>query len=97
MSSNRGSKPGERRGGRQKGVPNKVTADVRQVFAGIMERNAAKCEAWIEQVAETDPFKATDLLLRLAEYHIPKLARSEVTGKDGGAIIVKAASTDEGL
>lgn len=28
-SSNRGSKPGERRGGRVKGIPNKATADVR--------------------------------------------------------------------
>lgn len=28
---NRGSKPGERRGGRQKGTPNKVTAEVRSL------------------------------------------------------------------
>lgn len=27
----RGSKPGERRGGRKKGTPNKVTADVREL------------------------------------------------------------------
>lgn len=27
----RGSKPGERRGGRQKGTPNKVTADIRSL------------------------------------------------------------------
>lgn len=27
--SNRGSKPGERRGGRQKGTPNKVTAELK--------------------------------------------------------------------
>lgn len=30
-SSNRGSKPGERRGGRQKGTPNKATASIRDV------------------------------------------------------------------
>lgn len=29
--SNRGSKPGERRGGRQKGVPNKATASLKEV------------------------------------------------------------------
>lgn len=28
-SSSRGSAPGERRGGRQKGVPNKITADIK--------------------------------------------------------------------
>lgn len=31
-NSNRGSKPGERRGGRQKGVPNKITMAVRTKF-----------------------------------------------------------------
>lgn len=30
-ASNRGSKPGERRGGRQKGVPNKATASIRDL------------------------------------------------------------------
>ncbi len=30
-SSNRGSKPGERRGGRQKGVPNKATAELKDL------------------------------------------------------------------
>ena len=30
-SSNRGSKPGERRGGRAKGTPNKTTADIKAV------------------------------------------------------------------
>jgi hypothetical protein len=88
---------GHKTGGRAKGVPNKLTADVRAVFAGIMERNAEKCEGWIAQVAATDPFKATDLLLRLAEFHVPKLARSEVTGKDGGPLIVQAQPADERL
>jgi hypothetical protein len=30
-SSNRGSKPGERRGGRHKGVPNKATIEIREL------------------------------------------------------------------
>ncbi|MFA4974937.1 MAG: hypothetical protein WC683_20225 [bacterium] len=30
-NSNRGSKPGERRGGRQKGSPNKATAEIREI------------------------------------------------------------------
>lgn len=36
-----------------------------------------------------DPGRAADLLLRALEYHIPKLARSEVTGQDGGPLIVE--------
>lgn len=86
-----GARPGA---GRPKGSLNKVTTDVRAVFAQIMERNASKCEEWIERVAAKDPYKATDLLLRLAEFHVPKLARSEVTGAGGGAVIIEVTKRD---
>ena len=33
-----------------------------------------------------DPGKAADLVVRMAEYHFPKLGRSEVTGLDGGPV-----------
>lgn len=39
--SNRGSKPGERRGGRQKGVPNKATAAIKEI-AGQYTEEAVK-------------------------------------------------------
>lgn len=76
------NKRGGRRSGagRRKGIPNKVTTEVRAIFKGIMERNASKVEAWIAAVAKDDPARATELLLRLAEFHLPKLARTEVGG-----------------
>jgi hypothetical protein len=33
----RGSKPGERRGGRQVGTPNKITRDLREMIIGALE------------------------------------------------------------
>ena len=36
--SNRGSKPGERRGGRQKGVPNKATASIKEAAREYTEK-----------------------------------------------------------
>jgi hypothetical protein len=33
-----------------------------------------------------DPGKAADLLIRMAEYHFPKLGRTEVTGEGGGPV-----------
>jgi hypothetical protein len=36
-NSNRDSKPGERRGGRKPGTPNKVTAELREEIAGTGE------------------------------------------------------------
>lgn len=73
----------KRYGGRKKGEPNKVTVDVRAAFAGLLESNASKLSGWLARVAKDDPGRALDIVTRLAEYHIPKLSRAEVTGENG--------------
>lgn len=78
--------------GRPKGSPNRATADVRAAIAAFAEGNAHKLQDWLDRVADgsggikPDPAKAADLYLRAIEYHIPKLARTEVTGQDGGPV-----------
>lgn len=84
----RGSKPGERRGGRKKGTPNKATAESRAVFAAMFGRLAPEAEGWVRAAAEKDPARGAELTLRMAEFHIPKLSRAEVTGEGGGALEV---------
>jgi hypothetical protein len=71
--------------GRPKGMPNKATSKVREAIAELLERNAGNMDRWLNEVADKDPYKALDLMQKLSEYHIPKLARTEVTGKDGEA------------
>lgn len=71
--------------GRPKGMPNKATSKVREAIAELLERNAYQMDKWLNEVADKDPYKALDLMQKLSEYHIPKLARTEVTGKDGEA------------
>jgi len=39
-----------------------------------------------------DPGKAADLLIRMAEYHFPKLARSEVSGPDGDPLTIQVVT-----
>ncbi len=70
--------------GRPKGVANKSTQVVREAIANLLERNAGNMDRWLNEVAAEDPYKALDLMNKLSEYHIPKLARTEVTGADGG-------------
>lgn len=77
---------GQKTGGRAKGVPNKATADVRATIAMIAERNVERLEQWLTEVGANDPAKAADLYLRMIEYHIPKLARTEHSGPNGAAI-----------
>ena len=79
--------------GRPAGSVNKSTTVVRNAIATLLEKNVPYMDRWLQRVAEgdevlglkPDPAKALDLMQKLSEYHIPKLARTEVTGKDGEA------------
>lgn len=64
--------------GRQ--LPVEATATVRDVFSAFVEANAGKVQALFDRVAESDPAKALDLLARFAEFVIPKLARTDLSG-----------------
>lgn len=76
--------------GRHKGVPNKATTAFRDTVTKLLEGNSENVAIWLEQVAtgshgkDPAPDKALDLLAKLAEYAAPKLARTEITGPDGG-------------
>ena len=98
----KGKKPGP---GRPPGTPNKATKEFRDTVTKVLESNAENVGKWLKQVAEGDktldmkgdPGKALDLLAKLAEFAAPKLARTEVTGANGGPVVVAASTTDERL
>jgi hypothetical protein len=69
--------------GRTKGTPNKSTAEIREAYQKLVDDNLDNMKVWLEKVAEDDPNKALDMMLKLSEYFIPKLARQELTGADG--------------
>jgi hypothetical protein len=77
--------------GRKKGVPNKATADVRAAIARFAEGNVEKLQSWLERVAKKDPARAADIYLRVLEYHVPRLARTEHTGEIGvrGKLVIE--------
>lgn len=80
--------------GRPKGSVNKATKTFRETVTRLLEDNAENVQKWLIQVAEgdvtneikPDPKGALTLMSQMAEYATPKLARTEVTGKDGGAL-----------
>ena len=75
--------------GRPKGSPNKSTAAVREAIAKMAEMNAPRFAMWLDEVAQKSPEKACDIYLRAIEYHIPKLARTEVTGTYGQPVAMQ--------
>jgi len=79
-------------GGRVAGQPNKATSDARASIALFVDGNAHRLNGWLDMVAngtddvKPNPVKAFEMFQSLVEYHVPKLARAEVSGPDGGAI-----------
>ena len=73
--------------GRPPGSPNKATANAREAIARLVDDNAERRQEWLDEIAETKgPDVAFRCVQELLEYHIPKLARTELTGKDGEAL-----------
>jgi hypothetical protein len=97
-------KPGRAKtGGRKPGVRNVVTREFRTTVQLLLDTNADNVSKWLTMVAKghggspADPGKALDLLSKLAEYAAPKLARTEITGKDGAPIVIHSTPTDDQL
>lgn len=92
----RGARPGERRGGRTKGTPNKITAEARAAIATFVEGNAHRLQVWLDLVADgvrgpankdgtpgdllipPNPQKAFELFQSVIQYHVPKLAATDL-------------------
>jgi len=82
-----GGKPGP---GRPKGLPNKATAAAREAIARFVDGNADRLQGWLDEIhAEKGAQAAFDCFTSLVEYHVPKLARTELTGKDGESLVVE--------
>lgn len=83
--------------GRPKGVPNRSTTEFRDTIQRLLEGNSENVERWLADVAngdpltdrKPDPYKALDMLSKLAEYAAPKLARTEHVGNNDGPIEMK--------
>jgi hypothetical protein len=69
-------------GGKVKGTPNKDTSEIKLAFKQLIENNLDNLTAWLEQVAEDNPDKALKIIHDLAEYVLPKLARTDLTSSD---------------
>jgi hypothetical protein len=72
---------------RPKGSPNKATANAREAIAKLVEGNVGRLEGWLDEIAADErhgPLAAYRCFMDVIEYHIPKLARTELSGPNGG-------------
>lgn len=85
-----GAKPASRGRG-----PNKLSLGLRTAIADLCEKTFP---TYVEKLSQVeDPTKYCTLWHQLAEYSIPRLARVEHTGEDGGPVLVKVSAEDEGI
>ncbi len=88
---------GEKRPKQGKHGSPKATVAAREAIGLFVDGNADRLQGWLDRIAETDPEKAFGLFQSVIEYHVPKLARSELTGPGGGPVVIQATSADEKL
>ena len=78
---------GHKTGGRALGTPNKATAAAREAIGRFVDGNAHRLQEWLEEIAEDEgPRAAFNCFVDLLEYHVPKLARTELLGPNGGPL-----------
>ena len=78
---------GRKTGGRKKGSVNKTTRKAREAVADLVEGNVDRVQGWLDGIErENGSLEAYKAFMQLMEYHVPKLSRAEVTGKNGGPV-----------
>lgn len=71
------------RTGRRKGAVDKDTRRIREAYQLLLENNLDNLTMWLEEIGEQSPEKAFNIIVKMSEYFLPKLARQEVTGLEG--------------
>lgn len=74
-------------GGREKGTPNKLTSEIRDVYKELLEKNLNNIDVWLKEISKDHPDKALNFIIRLSEFVIPKLQSTQLTGSSKPTII----------
>lgn len=77
---------GQKKPNQGKRGPNKTTVQAREAIAVFVDGNADRLAGWLDEIAAESPEKAFRCFMDVVEYHVPKLARTELTGEDGAEI-----------
>jgi hypothetical protein len=80
--SNRGSKPGERRGGRQKGTPNKVTGALKEmILKALDEAHPDGSVEYLKAQANANPTAFLTLVGKVLPLQVDAEHKGEIVAK----------------
>jgi hypothetical protein len=72
---------GNKLGGRKPGSLNRSTEQMKLTIARAVNSTLNTIQEDLEEIKKRDPEKAMDLALKLMEYALPKLSRTEMKGQ----------------
>lgn len=89
-------KVGNKLAGSRKGKPNKATKEIREAFKLLVEDNLPNMKVWLSDVAEEDPEKALNIILKMSEFIVPKLQRQEIEHEiRDKQVVINVTSTED--
>ncbi|QDP66842.1 MAG: hypothetical protein Unbinned5213contig1001_30 [Prokaryotic dsDNA virus sp.] len=89
-------KVGNKFAGSRKGIPNKTTKQIREAFKLLVEDNLPNMKVWLSDIAEDDPEKALNIILKMSEFIVPKLQRQEIEHEvRDKQVIINVSSTED--
>ncbi len=73
--------------GRKKGQVNHVTKDAKLLMEELVDYGLEHAQKWLERTAKKNPARALEALAKMAEYRLPKLAKTDVDVHGGVQVL----------
>jgi MoaA/NifB/PqqE/SkfB family radical SAM enzyme len=73
--------PRKKTGGRQKGVTNKTTAELKAIITQIVGNQLDRLEGDLDKIRRQNPAKAVEIASKLIDYVLPKQSKMEIEGE----------------
>ena len=67
--------------GRKKGVPNKSTAEIKEIITRIVGNQLEHIEKDLDRIRKNDPAEAMRLSSKFIDYVLPKQTKMEIEGE----------------
>lgn len=68
-------------GGRQKGVQNKTTTELKAIITQIVGNQLDRLEGDLDKIRRQNPAKAVEIAAKLIDYVLPKQTKMEIEGE----------------
>ena len=80
--------------GRPKGAANKETKQLREALTTILTKNLDDIDLKLKEVAENNPAKYIELLLKIAEYSLAKIQATQIVENQQDSTTYRISFTD---